>query len=282
MKQEFDLPIPPPYRMAPEPDHGPRNMSMIAAAIGLGLVVLAGAWSFGGSSSHDIPYIEADTSPVRIKPVNPGGQQFIGQSDDGGNGDIGHMDAPSEAPNVTLLHERMKDGGVSRATPAPETTDTDESSPGTETPQPEAAKPKGLTPSAPRAEKPTAQPRKMAAPEHREAPAAKEAIKAPKSSKSLEAAKPAAKNEPKSHPTGSLQVQLTAASSEEAARTEWARLKKLAPDQLAGKQPQISKVERNGKVYYRLRTTGFSDSARAASFCNDLKSKHAACSVASF
>jgi hypothetical protein len=77
-------------------------------------------------------------------------------------------------------------------------------------------------------------------------------------------------------------VQLAALGSEEAARAEWANLNKRIPDLLGGHQPSFSKTERDGKVFWRLRTGGFTDMAQATSFCERARAKGASCSIASF
>lgn len=77
-------------------------------------------------------------------------------------------------------------------------------------------------------------------------------------------------------------VQLAALGSEEAARAEWANLNKRIPDLLGGHQPSFSKTERDGKVFWRVRTGGFTDMAQATSFCERARAKGASCSIASF
>jgi hypothetical protein len=59
-------------------------------------------------------------------------------------------------------------------------------------------------------------------------------------------------------------------------------LAKKFPDLLGGRRPAISHIDRDGKTYYRLRTGGFSDTAQAAAFCQQVREKGAPCSIASF
>ena len=75
-------------------------------------------------------------------------------------------------------------------------------------------------------------------------------------------------------------VQLAAVGSEGAAQAEWARLSKRMPDLLGGKAASISKVERDGRTMWRVRTGGFADAAAARGFCEQVKAKSAPCVVA--
>jgi outer membrane biosynthesis protein TonB len=77
-------------------------------------------------------------------------------------------------------------------------------------------------------------------------------------------------------------VQLAAVSSEDAARSEWQRLSKRLPDLLSTHKPSFSKTEHDGRTLWRVRTGGFGDTAQATSFCEKVRAKGAACSVADF
>jgi hypothetical protein len=77
-------------------------------------------------------------------------------------------------------------------------------------------------------------------------------------------------------------VQLAALSSEESARTEWTQLTKKMPDLMSGRQPNYSRIEREGRTFWRVRTAGFADMAEARSFCDRVRAKGAGCSVADF
>jgi Tfp pilus assembly protein PilF len=80
-------------------------------------------------------------------------------------------------------------------------------------------------------------------------------------------------------PTGTLQVQLTASASEAAAQTEWRRLQQQMPDAMGGRQPSIIKAERDGRVFWRLRTAGFADAGEATAFCERVHTAGASCIV---
>ncbi len=77
-------------------------------------------------------------------------------------------------------------------------------------------------------------------------------------------------------------VQLGALSSEASARAEWQRLSHSLPGLLDGREPTVTKVERDGRTYWRLRTGRFADIAEATEFCTKLKAKGGTCAIASF
>ncbi len=79
-----------------------------------------------------------------------------------------------------------------------------------------------------------------------------------------------------------MQVQLGAMASQQAADAEWQRLQRKMPDLLNGRSPLITKIERDGKTFYRIRTAGFTDAAQAKSFCSKIIAEGANCSVANF
>jgi len=81
---------------------------------------------------------------------------------------------------------------------------------------------------------------------------------------------------------GGAEVQLAALGSEAAVHAEWDRLAKRFPDLLGKRQPAVTRTEHDGKLFFRLRTGGFADTADAASFCKQLRDKGAACSIATF
>jgi hypothetical protein len=62
-------------------------------------------------------------------------------------------------------------------------------------------------------------------------------------------------------------VQLAALDSEASAHVEWDRLSRRMPDLLNGRQPLFSRADRDGHVFWRVRTAGFADLAEARGFC---------------
>lgn len=231
-------------------DPDTRRLMMFAGGVGAVLVVLIGLSAVIGHHSEGVPVITADTSPVRIKPANPGGLKIDGAENDvfSGGSDMANakLAATSESPDTRALRSAA-------ALPAPP-----------------AARPAAATPS------PATKPATVATAE----PAAKPAATIP--------AAPVAKPHVaavESHPpvTGhQAMVQLAALSSEEAARNEWKELAKRFPALMNGKQPIFSHAERDGHTFWRLRTSGFADVAQARTFCDQVRQKGGGCSVADF
>jgi hypothetical protein len=245
MSDELDIPSPT-YRVPRHRrgmDTGTRRLAIIAGGLGGALVLLVGGWSVLGHRSTGVPVIEADSSPLRVKPENPGGMSVAGSNEeilsDGADGTVGKLAPASE-------------------TPAPQNMQAAK--------PPVVASPPPPPPAAPAVPAPVAPPVVAAA------PAAK-----PTAPLHVAAAEPA-------HPMsgkGTL-VQLAALSSEDAAKVEWERLAKRMPDLLGKHQPAVSKIERDGKTFWRLRTGGFSDIAQATAFCEQVRAKGNGCSIAAF
>ncbi len=82
-----------------------------------------------------------------------------------------------------------------------------------------------------------------------------------------------------SPPPGTVLVQLTAAASEDAAQAQWRLLQQHVPDLMDGHQAIIARVERDGHVFWRLRTSGFDDVSQAASFCERIHAAGSPCAI---
>jgi hypothetical protein len=76
-----------------------------------------------------------------------------------------------------------------------------------------------------------------------------------------------------------VQVQLGALTSAEAARAEWDRLSRRAPELFEGRSPQILRLDRGeGQTpLFRLRTGGLPDQDAAAEFCQQIRARGGAC-----
>ncbi|MBS0561704.1 MAG: SPOR domain-containing protein [Proteobacteria bacterium] len=256
MSDELDIPSPT-YRVPRRSrgmDPGTRKLAIIAGCLGGALLLVIGGWSLMGRHGGPVPVIEADKSPLRVKPENPGGLQVGGTNDeilsDGAGTTTGKLAPGAETPDPQAL----KAPPPVAAAPAP--------------PQPAAP----LTPTTPAAPLPVASapaPTRPAIAEHAVAPAK------PPVAERAQAAHPSAGK-------GNTLVQLAALSSEEAAKQEWQRLEKRMPSLLDGRQPAVTKIERDGKTYWRLRTGGFADIAQATAFCEQVRAKGSGCSIASY
>ena len=249
-------------------DPDTRRLMMFAGGLGAVLVVLIGASALMGRHTGEIPIVSADPRPIREKPANPGGMKIDGAENDvfsGGSDTANAKLAPApEVPDTKALH-------TAAAPPAPPVPTIE---------APAAAVPAMKAQTAP-ALKAQVAPPAVAAP----APKALVVTNAPPAPKPTPV-KPAAPAEVHAVPAATSahqpMVQLAALTSEESARAEWAQLAKKMPDLLGGRQPTFSKTERDGRTFWRVRTSGFTDVAQARGFCDRIRAKGAGCSVADF
>jgi len=99
-------------------------------------------------------------------------------------------------------------------------------------------------------------------------------------------AKPAAKPQAKAAPApaantahGAAVVQFGAFSSTDLAGSEWAKLAKAYPSEMAGKGKLVESVARDGKTLFRGAVSGFASRTDAVAFCAKLKADGKACIV---
>jgi hypothetical protein len=227
-------------------DPDTRRLMMFAGGVGTVLVVLIGLSAMIGHHSEGIPVVTADTSPIRVKPANPGGMKI-----DGAENDV--FSGGSDMANARLA-------------PTSESPDTKALRTATALPSPAEAHPAPAVIAPPSVTKPAV----AAATVARPAP--------------IEPAKSRIADAETHPPVSGHQpmVQLAALSSEEAARNEWRELSKRMPGLLSGKQPVFSHTEHDGHTFWRLRTAGFADIAQARTFCDQVRQKGGGCSVADF
>lgn len=97
------------------------------------------------------------------------------------------------------------------------------------------------------------------------------------------AAAPPAATPPAARPaeTGATSVQLGALETEADAKTEWDRLARKMPDLLGSRHMTVSRTDRDGKTWFRLRVGGFADIAQATAFCAQVRAKGGACNLPS-
>lgn len=232
---------------------------ILIIAVGLtGSVLLAATiiWGMSRMGPRSVPVIEADGRPFRVRPeglpVTPPASQQPRV-----------MPAP-EAPRIDALRQQMQPPAVAPVpTPAPAAT----APVAAPVPPPVTPQGRGATPrqagASPAAVAPAGGPTSVA---RQPAPSAPAAAPATASA----AVRP-------SPPAGRSAVQLSAAATEEAARAEWERLRRRAPE-LAGMTPRITKLDREGREpLWRLRVSGLADPAAARALCEQLRARGAAC-----
>lgn len=317
-----DISIPSPIYRVPRHSRGmdpaTRKLALIAAGIGVTLLVAIGGWTMLGHRTHGVPVVQADSSPLRVKPLNPGGMQVAGAGNDifsgGSDTSVEKLAPPPETPDpqglrATPAARPAPVPAAAAQAPAPVAV--------TQPPPPAAATPlpppppavaatrtaasvaapvaagsrpgvaAGAIPGAATAGKPGAasvgKPGVAAIATPGATAAATPGIAAAAAMSGKPAEKPimavAAEH---SAGTKVASVQLAALTSEPAARAEWERLVKRWPDLFGGHQPAFSKVEHNSQVFWRLRTGGFAGVAQATGFCEQLRAKGGGCSVADF
>jgi hypothetical protein len=230
-----------------------KRMGVMAAGIGGALAfLLAGAWLIR-PAHHGLPVVEADAGPVRVKPVNPGGEQFIGQDFGGGPSVNGpHLAPAAEQPELSALHAQMRDMKKLMAKQAAVNA--------------EALKLAQLA----------AARNRVAAPapvQHASATAIVPAV---------QSALPKMAEAPPIATAGGTDVQFAAFTDAAAAHTEWDALMQKTPELLGGRKPEIIRADAGGRTMWRLRTGGFATVAEAASFCAKMRARGADCSIAAF
>jgi hypothetical protein len=231
---------------------GSRRLTLIAGALGCGLLSSGCIWEYLSHRTHTVPVIEADSRPMRVKPVNPGGMQIAGAGES-------ILSGPEQIPQSLAPPPEMPDPGSLHL--------QEQSARARESAAPPAA-----------GEMPMLTAQNSAPPSVPPPPATTEAPAAVAPAAPL-AAPPAAITPHLPAPTSGKAVQLASFGSAAAANAEWARLSRLMPDLLAHRRPEVSQVEHDGKTVWRLRTGGFADAAAVTNFCNQVRAKGAACAA---
>ena len=254
MREGLDIPAGPESSYRPRRrqgmDSNTKHLVIAAGVIATALVAIVGAYSATGHRHPaGVPVIEADSRPLRVKPTDPGGLTV-------------------DDKDISLLSNSDRDGQTAMApspeVPAPQDLKTSAAKP--------APPPAAAAPPAPVQPVQPVQPVSLSP----AAPAAQPAAR-PAATAAAAAAKPRAVA-----PVGRAQVQLAAFGTQEAAEAEWLRLAHKMPDLLGGHQPAVSKTERDGRTFFRLRTGGFADVEHARDFCEKVKAKGAGCAIATF
>jgi SPOR domain len=213
-------------------------------------------------SADGVPLIRADDRPTKVKPDQPGG-----------------MAVPDQ--NVSLYNEKPGGAPVEKLLPGPEQPMPRPAAPSKETAAPPSIPaPFSAEASPPPTEKQAAAaPTKPAKPAAPAKPPAKET--AVKEAAAILGASSAATATAAKAAGGPVRVQLGSLRSAEAAKEEWARLKREQPE-LLGKLSAIAvKADLGDKgIYYRVQAGPLPDGAAAERLCSELRQRKLGCSLA--
>jgi hypothetical protein len=208
-----------------------------------------------------VPLIRADERPTKVKPDQPGGMAIPDQ-----NVSL-YNEKPGGPPVEKLLPAAEQP--MPRPAPAPREAAIAASPPG----PPTQAMPQGTPSASPLAVVPP-QPAHVAP---------KPAVKAAPAPLATAAPQPKGAAQPVaiSAGKGPIQLRLGSLRSPEAARDEWARLKRENLD-LLGKLTAVAVRADLGEqgIYYRIQTDPFGDAAAAEKLCGELKRRKLGCILA--
>lgn len=237
---------------------GRPRVLLLAGVVGVlafvAAVVLVGT---GERAERDVPLIVADNAPFRVRPAEPGGMQVPNQDQ--------------------LVYQRMVGAPV---TPSGRRIEVLLPPPEAPLPVPRPAPPPAPDP-APALAAPAEAPGPPASPPPQPAPAeAAPGLPLPPPPPAMAAVQPAAPAPSAPQRTeGTVQVQLAAVGSEAAVQPEWNRLRTRMPDLLADHALLVSRGERDGQPFWRVRTGGFADVAAARGFCDQVRARGFTCFV---
>lgn len=247
-----ELDIPPAYR-APMVARSQQQRTRRLVLIGAGamLAVFAAVFgiramvSDGGGRGGEVPLVEADARPTRVRPEQPGGLAVPNQ-------DRLIFDRPSGRAAGTAPQQAA-------LAPPPEVPAPPPRAPQAQPAPPPAPPPQAALPAPP--------PAPVPAPTPTQPVAARPAAPTPQAAL------------PPPAPASRVQVQLAALGSREEALAEWERARRRAPELVASRSPTIVPLEREGRTLYRLRTSGFADGAAARSWCEQIRTKGFSCFI---
>ena len=239
-----------------------RRLPMILLSLFAMAVFAGGLWFAYVQGTHHpavsapgdkVPLIRAGEHPAKIRPDQPGGMTIPGQ-------------------NVSLYNEKPGGPGVEKLLPAPE---QPMPRPAPAAKEPPAPLPPNAASSAPSPIPPVIV---APAPPRSAVPAAANGrtpakTPHPKAVAASASPPPAGKRTP-------VRVQLGALRSPDAARAEWARLKRAQPD-LLGKLTAVAvRADLGDKgIFYRIEAGAFHDPAAADRLCGELKRRKLGCTL---
>jgi len=259
MSDEFRIP-PPGYRSGPERRAAEgRRLVLTGGAVGVVLLLIVIVYAAFSGGPATVPIITAPTTPVKMKPSDPGGLDLPSQSSQllggAGSGGTANLAPAPEVPNPAGLAASQNQPPAPAPTPAPAAP---------------ASPPAVVVPSVPEtAAKPGGGPTTHIVPPSRSA--ARVGNLAQEYAPATHAMK-----------SGHVQVQLAALESVDAAHAEWDHLAHRMPDLFQGRSPIFMHAEVNGRSFWRVRTSGFGSVAAATKFCDDVRAQGGRCTVAAF
>lgn len=272
--------------------------NVLGGAASLALLIGGGIWVYDliMRDVSDVPVVRAVEGPMRVQPDEPGGKQALHQglavnevagagsaaapaerlilapeplelgledeAFDFSTGNTGPVPAPgaAQAPerdslqlaSIDALAEDLADGvlPLTELAPALETAPTD---------APVLPDAQGASDGLGRSLRPRLRPQDIPDPQ----PAS--------------LAAPVQEIAPEEIAPGTRMAQLGAYESEDIARREWARLSDKFGDFLDDKRRVVQRAQSGGRVFYRLRATGFDDIGDARRFCSALVAEDSEC-----
>lgn len=284
---EEDSPYP--WMRLEEEDSAPpfRPWMIVVAGLSVAIFVVAVwyAWSEGQSTNDGPPpVVEAEDSPVKTPPEEPGGMDvphqektvFNAIEDDGGEKAESEEELlpPPEEPVDRPAEEKTADADQPAALEEKPATDTAPDDTTTDGEEMAAAE----TDVGANAETETAadqaaqsEPAGATGQEETEEPAPAESGQAESTQGESAQTEAAA--------TGDYAVQLAAVGEREAAEGAWGRFVKDYPRLLGPLTRDIQPVEVNGRTLYRVLAAGIADRTAAEALCQDLKDQGQSCLV---
>ncbi|MBU6448324.1 MAG: SPOR domain-containing protein [Rhodospirillales bacterium] len=228
----------------------PAIQRMAIAAGGVSVLVILVAWAWSGIHPYTFgppPVIDPPATPLRVVPADPGGMVVPGanvpiMSGDMDAGGAPHLAPATQVPDIAALNQAA---GLNQQTQTVSAAQT-------------------VTPPPPAAPSAASDEPKSVVPASSQVPRPGSIATSAAAAKSMTA------------------VQLAATSTEDGVLAIWVQLQQKFPDVMNGRQPEIIPAIVNGQSIWRLRVGGFASADAAKSFCDDLTSKGAACTVAAF
>lgn len=273
------------YMPGPQDERGrgrpARSRAMLALAAG-GFVMLTGlvawyAYESGArsvASQASVPLIQADGTPVKMRPEQPGGMEVPHQD----KLVFGRLDPDSATTGVERLLPAPEEplprpqppepapAAAPAAPPAPPTADAPEIAADIPT-APPVAQPE---PKAPLAVPLAAVPQPAPAPEPEPEPATVAALPEPAASEPGATAPPAG---------GTVRLQVASLRAEDAANQEFQRLQRRFPEALGGLGVSIVRADLGARgIFFRVQA-GPVDEARADAICQTLKAQSVGCLI---